>query len=40
MEQDMSQGVCLCVCRNTTQDSHKNSKLINLKDINSIQGNW
>lgn len=32
--------VFVCVCRNTAQDNHKNSKLINLRDINSVQGNW
>ena len=26
--------VFVCVCRNTAQDNHKNSKLINLRDIN------
>lgn len=30
---------CVC-CRNTAQDNHKNSKLINSRDINRIWGNW
>lgn len=32
--------VFVCVCRNTARDNHKNSKLINLRDINRTWGNW
>lgn len=38
MEHDVC--VCVCMCRNSAEAHHKNTKLINLKDINKTWGNW